>query len=146
MLGAILGVTFICWGSARSFCNYHPFEVHAPRKQPLSVVTQRPKHTAFEFSHRVMAQEFSVALELSEGQAAEYVQQARARCEADAAQCASERAGKTRIISIADLISQTPQDAKARVTHRIGDETRVFDVGLRREGKSWKVVTYEPAG
>jgi hypothetical protein len=149
LLGSVSVATVIMWGAAKFYCNDHSPISLKPREVGTVELASTPKDAAIEMVHRLETFQFDRALELTEGPSSTKVEQALQACESAGKQAcdAKREQAKGKVLTTAELLTQTGQQAKARVTSIVKDgATTVYDVDLKYSGPIWKVIRFEKHG
>ena len=142
MLGAVAIATVVMWGAARFACNAHPPASKKPRHATAADFARTPKGAAIELQQRWIGHEYSAAMELAKGEAAEQILRDLHACETDISACDKKReqaAGKLK--SIAELVSSTRRRAKVRVrTSLDGQAPQTYLLELELGPYWWQTV------
>ena len=142
LLGAVAAATVLMWGAARFACNAHPPASKKPRHVTTGELASTPKGAAIELQQRWIGHEYSAAMELAKGEAAEQILRDLHACETDISACDKKReqaAGKLK--SIAELVSSTRRRAKVRVrTSLDGQAPQTYLLELELGPYWWQTV------
>lgn len=138
MLAVISASTLIMWAAGRAACNYQvEGENLTPRPVSLEQRTRSSKDVGLEFSQSVASAEFSIALQLSTGEAADWAKKEQSAC----GTCEQQRkAAKGRVFTSAAVLQANSTEALVR-TRTIGTPGGevIRYLGIEREGREWRV-------
>ncbi len=149
LLGSVTVSTIVMWGSAHFYCNDHSPLSRKPREVGTVELASTPKDAAIEMVHRLETFQFDRALELTEGTSSTKVEEALRACESSGRQACDAKRNQVmdKVLTTAELVSQSGQQAKARVTSRVkGGATTVYEVDLKHSGPIWKVTKFDKQG
>jgi hypothetical protein len=139
MLAVISASTLIMWAAGRAACNYQvEGENLTPRPVSLEQRTRTSKDVGLEFAQAVASGEFSIALQLSAGEAADWAKKEQSAC----GTCEQQRkAAKGRVFTSAAVLQANSKEAlvKTRTIGAPGGEVTRF-LGVEREGRNWRVT------
>ncbi len=139
MLGILGGMTLIMWALARGGCNYHPpKETRVPRKVTTEDLARNPKDAAVELQQRLVTHNYAGALELATGNAAAFVEQDKAGC--DAACLSTRKALEQTALTSAVVLEQSPLGTTARVTSVLPSGSKTYLMRLMRAETIWKAT------
>lgn len=147
MLAVISASTLVMWAAGRAACNYQvEGENLTPRPVSLEQRTRTAKDVGLEFAQAAASGEFSVALQLSTGEAADWAKKEQSAC----GTCEQQRkASKGRVFTSAAVLQANSVDAivRTRTIGAPGGEVTHF-LGVERDGRNWRVsrISTEVAG
>lgn len=140
MLGVITAATLVMWAAGRAACNYHvPGDGLTAREVSFEERTRNPKGVAIEFAQALSGADFASARRLIQPTADSLV-----KAEEDCGACQAEKAAQKRIMSVADVLKATRDDAivAVRTTGAPGGPVdRVLRIQRKVEEKvPWRIV------
>jgi len=140
MLGVIMTATLIMWAAGRAACNYHvPGDGLTPREVSFEERTRNPKGVAIEFAQALSGADFASARRLVQPAAESLV-----KAEEDCGDCVAEKGARKSILSVADVLRATRDDAivAVRTTGAPGGPVdRVLRIQRNVEAKlPWRIV------
>lgn len=107
MLGVITVATLIMWAAGRAACNYHvPGDGLTPRAVSFEERTRNPKGVAIEFAQALSGADFEAAQRLVQPTAEGLV-----KAEQDCGACSAEQAARKSILSVADVLRASRDEA-----------------------------------
>lgn len=134
MLGVMALATLVFWAAGRAACNYHvPGESLTPRETSVEERTRFPKHVGIEFARAVASGNFSVAADLSEGEARAWVERQEKEC----TDCSRSR---EELLCVGVVEQANSVDSIVRVTTHFGQETSEQVFGIERVQRNWRVT------
>jgi hypothetical protein len=143
MLGILGLMTIIMWALARGACNYHPpKETRVPRKVTTAELAADPKDAAIELQQRMLTHNYGGALELATGDAATFVKQQQAAC--DAACLSTRKALELSVLTSAVILDANPLGATARVTSILPSGSKTYLMRVARADTYWKATDIKP--
>jgi len=140
MLGVITVATLVMWAAGRAACNYHvPGDGLTPRDVSFEERTRNPKGVAVEFAQALSGADFEGARRLVQPTAESLI-----KAEQDCGECSGEKAARKHIMSVADVLRASRDEAIVAVTTTGapgGSVERVLHVQRKVEEKQpWRVV------
>jgi hypothetical protein len=143
MLGVLGFMTLVMWALARGACNYHPpKETRVPRKVTTADLAANPKDAAIELQQRMVTHNYAGALELATGDAATFVKQEQAAC--DAACLSTRKALELSVLTSAVIVDANPLGATARVTSILPGGSKTYLMRVSRADAIWKATDMKP--
>ncbi|MEZ4229951.1 MAG: hypothetical protein R3B89_12320 [Polyangiaceae bacterium] len=139
MIWALVGVTLLLWGFARTACNFNPPQVDKPKLAELDVLAREPKDAAIEFELRLREHRFEIAQKLAAKAGEAIVADAKRAC---GASCPEIEHGK--ILCQAAVLGRDAAGAKARVGCEQDGKREYQLLTLVRDGNEWRVSAREP--
>jgi hypothetical protein len=145
MLGIITLATLVMWAAGRAACNYHvPGDGLTPRAVSLEERTRNPKGVAIEFSQALSGADFETARRLIQPAAESLV-----KAEEDCGSCTGEQQARKSILSVADVLRASRDEAIVAVTTTGapgGPVERVLHIQRNvQEKMPWRVIGSFPS-
>ena len=152
MLGTVAVATIFMWSLAYfplihgSSCNAHPPDSKKPKAGTTAELASTAKDAAIELVQRWMSKDYSGALEIAKGPAADELRREKQACEANKAACdAGRKELEGKVVTMADVLTQDGTLTRTRVYTRVGtNEPQKFLVEVVPEGQLFKVTGRTP--